>query len=699
MKLFPMRLLPLTILALLMFPPATPAAEISRIEINQAIGIQKNNALKFVAGKNTVVRAFLASAEAIDPGRTSAKVIRDGQTVATLAPAGDGSSAAVVDFLCPNREACGDWAAGSYVFEVAVNGATSSTAGTTYDFVERAALRMLAVPVKANYGGVVVSVTDERWKKFADYVRKTYPLAPDKFVWEIRDDFDASDKSFDLETDDGRRNLWEALAKLIPPQCADNPSTDGCFHQVFGFIMDRPNGYPNGTLQGYTYGKPANIGVVRDEDAEATVAHEIGHTFGLGDTYDGGSFHCPVNPAPDSFKGKDFNDATMPVSCATGRQALEGVGGTLIPASHNPYEVGGRGALGDMAEYMGSGGKQAQFWTTQDAWDHLFDKFAPAAKPTAMRTATATARYIQCFGTIRQNAVSSADVQMDPCWTYDDDAGAIPNSTGKYMMAAASAAGVRLASAALNPDFDPVPPKGTEPVVLAIASFGEEMPMPAGTAKLQIIRDDIVVREIPVSANAPVVTSVAPGLSGTVSGLVSISWLASDADGDPLSFEVIYNPDVTREDSEWEILVRDVTSRSLAIDFGDMPGGPHAKLAVIASDGINSGQAESGEFIVPAQAPEVFIGELQSSFFRRGSEIILDAEVLDLQDDWISESQLVWTSSLSGRIGTGASLVVDNLPVGKHVLTLTATNSAGVKGSGTVTVYVVDSTRRRGVRK
>lgn len=676
-------------------------ARIETIEVNQAIGVQKNNALKFVAGKDTVIRAFLSSPATINESQTGAKIIRDGRDVTTLSPNAYDTPTVIVDFQCPNRAACGDWAAGNYTFEVTVNGEAKSTAGSSYTFLERGMLRVLAVPVKANYAGTIVPVTDNRWKTFANYVRATYPIAADKLVWEIRSEFDASDSSFDLETDDGQRNLWEALAKLIPAHCAATPSIDGCYHQVFGFIMDRPNPYPNGRLQGFTYGKPANIGVIRDEDAAATVAHEIGHTFGLGDSYDGGSFHCSVNPTPDEFEGKDWDDRDKTVKCMTGRTALEGVSGTKIPAAHHPYDVGGRGPLADMAEYMGSGGKQEQFWTTQEAYDWLFDKFVPEDPPNALRVGTSAVpqRYIQCFGLIRENASSSSDVLMDPCWTFTADAGEIPNTTGRYMMAAVDAGGVRVATTQIQLEFDPVGPKGLPPRQVALAPFGEEMSFPSGTVKLQIIRDGNVLREIPISANAPVVTNVASQLTGVQNSEVTITWIATDADGDPLSFEVEFNPDVTNASSEWETLIRDVTDRDLTIDFGGMPGGPHAKIRVVASDGINSGEGQSIEFLVPAKAPEAYIEELPTASYEVGEEITFDAEILDLQDDEIDETKIQWTSSISGPLGFGAPLTVGELPQGVHTITVTATNSNGLKGSDSVMVFVGTPVRRRGVRR
>lgn len=140
------------------------AQSIATIEINQAIGVQKNGNLKFVAGKDTVVRAFMAEPVTVDREGTSAAVSRDGALVVTLTPNNYNSATGVVDFQCPTREACGGWAPGSYQFDVTVNGASASTAGTTYQFVERGKLRVLAVPVKTNFNGTILSVEGDAWK-------------------------------------------------------------------------------------------------------------------------------------------------------------------------------------------------------------------------------------------------------------------------------------------------------------------------------------------------------------------------------------------------------------------------------------------------------------------------------------------------------------------------------------------------------
>jgi hypothetical protein len=676
-------------LLLFVSAPAFAQVKIDSIEINQAIGVQKDGHLKFVAGKDTVVRAFLDAPATIDESKSHATIKRDGHVVATIPPIATREPVSVVDFLCPTRAACGNWAAGSYEFDVNVNGATKSTHGTKYAFVERATLRILAVPVTANYGGTVVPLTDSRWKTFSDYIRQTYPVAADKVIWATREPFDAGDRRFDLETEDGQEQLWDELAKLVPESCAGNPDEEGCYTQVFGFIQARPEVYPNGTLQGFTYGMPANIGVATDDDAAGTVAHEIGHTYGLGDTYDGGGFACDVNPAPDEFRGtkltlKDEGDEAdteeTEVACGQGRVALDGVSATKVPAAHHPYEVGGRGALPDSGEYMGSKGKQEQFWTSQDAYDHLFDQLAPAphskdAKPH---------RYVQCFGAIHRSAKSADDVRIEPCWTfYDRDA--IPSTTGEYEVAAVDANGNVLATTALKPDFDPVPPKGRKSKHLAWGAFEGVLPFAKDVAKLQILRDKTVLRELPVSSHAPVVKRVAPEAKSRVRGKLTFTWDANDADANtPLVYQVDYNAG-----SRWEVVRRDLTEKQFTIDFAAMPGGPHARLRVWASDGILSSSAESAEFSVPAKAPQVAIEPLPNNgVYQAGDDIILDGDATDLQDEEIKESQLRW--SADGRsLGRGTPLKVSHLKPGKHTIKLAVTNSRGKTGFDTVTVRVV----------
>ncbi len=71
-----------------------------------------------------------------------------------------------------------------------------------------------------------------------------------------------------------------------------------------------------------------------------------------------------------------------------------------------------------------------------------------------------------------------------------------------------------------------------------------------------------------------------------------------------------------------------------------------------------------------------------------GSEVTLDASVEDLQDGELPDSSLVWTSDRAGVLGTGEIITVKNLAGGRHIITLTATNSHGLSASASTILNI-----------
>ena len=55
-------------------------------------------------------------------------------------------------------------------------------------------------------------MSGDAWKQFNKFTAATYPVAPDKLIWEVRGEFDASDCSkYDLYTDKGGEGVWERV--------------------------------------------------------------------------------------------------------------------------------------------------------------------------------------------------------------------------------------------------------------------------------------------------------------------------------------------------------------------------------------------------------------------------------------------------------------------------------------------------------
>ncbi len=682
-----------------------PVFKITGLEVNQVLGVQKDNHQYYVAGKNTVVRVFLDRAVEIDRDDTWVTVSRDGKEVFKLSPKKTDEAVPTADFLCTNSTACQDWTAGSYTFQATING-TQGGVSDPRVFSAGTAIRVLAVAVKANYGtGGIKSVSDTRWKKMGEFMQNVYPLAEESLVWRIHPTvLDASGDDYDLQKSkgDGDENLAKALANLIPTRCKTNPQGKGCYDFVVGFIKESLTQDNGKTLAGYVYtGTKAVVAVAEDDDAPGTVAHELAHQYGIGDTYDDkdlSSIRCTVNPAPNGFKGRDWDTGLKTVtSCTVGRPASTLMGedgetiinGAQVAASDHPYEAAGRGALAEMADFMSEGGAlQEQLWITKDSYDWLYRRLvkqeAGLKKRSLIVGASPTVeRFISFSGTLSQTDAVTVDL-----WKSYTDTVTLADSTGSLMVQAVNGAGSVVASTAFTVQFFTVHP----PRELTAAPFEGVVNFPSGTEKFRVVKDGRVLAEVAVSANEPAVGGVTPRTAATLNGPYTITWTGVDPDGDRLAYTVEYNPDVTNPSSAWIILADDLAASSWREDFSQLPGGSHARIRVTAHDGTLYAEAESAEFSVPLKQPEVFLDEPPwGTDYRPGADILLTAEAFDPQEGWLPDDKIRWTSNVSGELGYGSELVVRNLPAGRHRITVTATNGAGLSSAETVEVQVGSS--------
>jgi hypothetical protein len=239
-------------------------------------------------------------------------------------------------------------------------------------------------------------------------------------------------------------------------------------------------------------------------------------------------------------------------------------------------------------------------------------------------------------------------------------------------------------------------------------SFGQVVTFIAGTAEVQIIKGggDQVLASQSISPNPPTVSDAAlTGAPDPVTGTVTLAWSASDGDGDALGFDIHYSADggasfqplqmgVGESDSQSASHTRAeraLQEGSVQIDTTQLGGSDNAVLRVVASDGVHTGQDDTGPFtmadkppqpriLLPADGTQVHYGQLVNFI----------GEAMDLQDGSISGADLVW-STQHGQLGTGALLSADDLPVGVNQVTLTATNSAGLSASTSITVVVDDN--------
>lgn len=192
------------------------------------------------------------------------------------------------------------------------------------------------------------------------------------------------------------------------------------------------------------------------------------------------------------------------------------------------------------------------------------------------------------------------------------------------------------------------------------------------------------------SAGAPEVKVTSP-VGGEHWGAAeeqTVTWVAADPDGAPLTYSVQYSPD---KGQTWVAIGVSLADSGLKINTANLPGGQAALVRVIATDGFNSTEATSpGTFTVDSHAPDVYIGSPDNGLtLMQGDPVVLHAYGTDVEDGPLPADAFDWTSSLDGALGPGDLIMVDSLSTGTHDLTVTGRDADGNTATYSVQVTVL----------
>ncbi|MCL7981281.1 MAG: hypothetical protein M8840_01360 [marine benthic group bacterium] len=92
--------------------------------------------------------------------------------------------------------------------------------------------------------------------------------------------------------------------------------------------------------------------------------------------------------------------------------------------------------------------------------------------------------------------------------------------------------------------------------------------------------------------------------------------------------------------------------------------------------------------VVPGGPTATITGPVSGSSYTAGQRIEFRGMATDDEDGMLGDDALAWTSSRDGAIGTGSSFDYNGLSEGTHTVTLTATDSDGLRGTAQITVTV-----------
>jgi len=231
------------------------------------------------------------------------------------------------------------------------------------------------------------------------------------------------------------------------------------------------------------------------------------------------------------------------------------------------------------------------------------------------------------------------------------------------------------------------PPGDPNPSPEAGVSF--IMPWAEGTTSVALVHQDQLLDERTVSAHAPTVQITSPTAPAAwpAGSTQTLSWQGADQDGNSLSYAVMYSHD---GGASWQTLGNTLTSTTQSLAVDTLAGGTDVRFRVVATDGINTGLAETPAGItIPNKAPIALITDPPSDgVFAPGQLVVLKGTATDLEDGGLPGEALHWSSNRQGGLGTGPTVALNTLQRGRHIITLTAADSNGQPASATVEILI-----------
>ena len=395
-------------------------------------------------------------------------------------------------------------------------------------------------------------------------------------------------------------------------------------------------------------------------------AHELGHTYGRSHA---GNWHGEAGGGGFDANFPYFHGGIGEPGIALITEWWR-AGGTpffIAPGIATPTNVGKHAH--DFMSYGQNDPMNTGFWVSPYTYKALFDRFkvnTTAAAPLEEQRVAPVEKLV-----IAGQINADGAVELRPFYRTTTAFSSGDGATGSFSLELQDEQGRVLAAHS----FDAQSSAENETGALRFSEFVAWQP---DAKRIVLKRNAVTLAERTVSNHAPTVRVLSPNSGQTVGEQTLITWDATDADGDALTYTVLYN---NGTDATWWPLATGLTTTAVTVDTTLWPSGAQGRLMVRATDGVNSSEAVSdGPFVVPEKAPLVAI--------LNHTPGKLTAFAYDPADGLLPTERMVWTSDRDGALESGSEIKLARLSAGTHTLTLTVTNSRGRTATAQVTQVV-----------
>jgi len=366
--------------------------------------------------------------------------------------------------------------------------------------------------------------------------------------------------------------------------------------------------------------------VLISTDKNSTAAHEIGHTLGFCDEYSGFAwglqniyypggcknlFPSECSGTPESCGGntdiqgfwvkKERRMKTLPPKSFYFESCQEAEDNLLKLKQELEYENCVKSCLEEegsfeitcSSKFYNFMGYLEPSWIDKSSYETLLNRFS--VQPLSFSSFEANQSTIY-FSSPQSLIISglvdkNGSVILDDLYIIDgSQESEIP--TGPYSLKLLDSGDGVLFEKTFDVSFlllsDP-------PIELNTTGFVFTVPFSEGTHKIQIDFNGQTRATRLVSSNTPTTSFTVPSGGEEWSATETVTWNASDLDGDDLSFVLQYSTD---NGLTWNPLAIDLNEQNFELDTGYLTPSEEYKLKVIATDGVLTGEATSNTFTV-----------------------------------------------------------------------------------------------------
>ena len=141
----------------------------------------------------------------------------------------------------------------------------------------------------------------------------------------------------------------------------------------------------------------------------------------------------------------------------------------------------------------------------------------------------------------------------------------------------------------------------------------------------------------------------------------------------------------------WHGVAADLSESRCLVNLDLLPGGEDCRFQLIVSSGLSASVTESETFQVrrkPRRAQ--IISPQDGQTFQAGEPIVFFGAGHSPDLGTSADDEVIWTSSVECcGIGTGSRIVRDDLPAGKHLITMRTPDGQGSEASASVWIKVI----------